>query len=1222
MSKDKTSGVVFEMIKRLLTIIGLFLLATSLFAQPLFTITDFSGADGVNGSVVTGMTYDRRGLLWVSTWGGLYRYDGYQFVSYKVRPGDGNDLDNSRIDDVQEEKYGNLICRSYATFYLYNIKTNKFRKLKSVKGIEEGRHRLHFSPVFSRDGYQLKVDKDRLVYYDTASRQWLTLVEGVKMATISPSGVVWALLSDDRLKRIIVKRRKYEMFDEGESVRTLHRDRQGRIWQANDDGSILLRDSQGQKIGYLMPNGHISSTKTKMTVAFDIDDDSHGNIYIGSRLEGLYVLSPQGSAYQVTHHVHSAEDSYSISDNEVFSVLCDGDAVWVGTLRGGLNLMKQERGKTVFLNRNNRCHNFPPHEELFGIRPIVKAGQTIILGTSNGLYTFQSQTSKPETIRFFHSIRQKDNPRSLASNSIISVAYFEKKGLFVCTSHGGLCHVTSKNLLQDNLEFETWNTETGAPSDQTLWSFADNNGDIWVIFEHFLSKLGNSKMTSADYVADDPELGTLMGTQPILNADGSAWLATTRGLARMQLNQLIPAPSSPRIQITSLAANGKSIPYSLDADTIVLTKDQRNFTIEFAALEMGGTDNVEYAYLMEKRDSVWVRTGHHRTLSFFNLGAGTHHLLVKATDNNRFWSDNMRDVTIIVQPTFWETKWAWLLYVTFGLLLAALLLAVAMYIYRLRLNASFEKRMADIKLRYFTNISHDMRTPLTLIEGPVTEMLHDETLSKQNRSLLNLVHSNAQRMLTMVNQILDLRKIQSSRMHLLIERMDLKSELETVMSDFRYLAKDHEVDFTLVDKTTEATNVWGDRDKVEKIFFNLLSNAFKYTKRGQRIWIELENDSQSVSATVCDTGKGIPQQSIARLFARFETILSDNYMQASTGIGLSLVKELVNLHHAKLSVDSKENEGSRFKIVFLKGNEHFLNDENVQIMTATDRRQATVEDDEEALITGQPSTGLSEDDPQFKIMIVEDDAEMLHFVSGILGKDYQVVQAVDGRDGLEKAATHSPDLIISDINMPRMDGWQMVEALKKQPETSHIPIVLLTANSTMDDRIRGAAQGVDDYLVKPFSTEYLRVRLAAILKKQRQQQQHFVQTFTHGTGLELPADNNGVEQRLVDMDHQMMERLRTFMEEHLTESIPIQEMADHLCMSRTLFYNKIRSITGLTPVVFYRKYHIERAAQMMRNEGLTVSEACYGTGFSDPKYFSKVFKKFMGVSPSEYRNSK
>ena len=551
--------------------------------------------------------------------------------------------------------------------------------------------------------------------------------------------------------------------------------------------------------------------------------------------------------------------------------------------------------------------------------------------------------------------------------------------------------------------------------------------------------------------------------------------------------------------------------------------------------------------------------------------------------------------------------------------MATLLVLVVMYIYRLRLTASFEKRMADIKLRYFTNISHDLRTPLTLIEGPVTEMLQDDTLSQKNRSLLNLVHSNTRRMLTLVNQILDLRKIQNSKMHLLIERIDLKAELSTVMSDFRHLADDHQVNFTLNDHTTEAAFIWGDRDKVQKIFFNLLSNAFKYTDRGQRIWIELENDEQTVSATVSDTGKGIPQQALGRLLARFETILSDNYMQASTGIGLSLVNELVQLHHAQLVIESKEHEGSHFKVVFQKGNEHFLHDENAQLMTSTDRPQATTEPEGKAAISDEEAAS---DTPRTRILVVEDDAEMLQFVAGILDKTYQVIPAVDGQDGLEKAGECQPDLIISDINMPRMDGWQMVEALKARAETSHIPIVLLTANSSIDDRIRGAAQGVDDYLVKPFSTEYLRVRLAAILQKQQQQQQHFVNAFTHDTGLTLPTDNAGVEQRLMEMDLQFMNRLRAFLEEHLSEATPMQELAEHLGMSRTLFYNKIRSITGMTPVDFYRKYHVERAAQMMRGEGLTVSEACYASGFSDPKYFSEVFKKFMGATPSEYRNNK
>ena len=363
----------------------------------------------------------------------------------------------------------------------------------------------------------------------------------------------------------------------------------------------------------------------------------------------------------------------------------------------------------------------------------------------------------------------------------------------------------------------------------------------------------------------------------------------------------------------------------------------------------------------------------------------------------------------------------------------------------------------------------------------------------------------------------------------------------------------------------------------------------------------------------------VPQHVVGKLFARFETILTDNYMKSSTGIGLSLVRELAELHHATLQVESKEGEGSRFKVIFQKGHEQFAGDENTRMMTGTERQIAT-ETGNDVVQANPPQVDT------VSIMVVEDDAEMLQFVSGVLQTDYQVLQATDGQDGLEKATDRQPDLIISDVNMPRMNGWQLVEALKQQSETSHIPIVLLTANSTLDDRIRGASQGVDDYIVKPFSTDYLRVRIAAILQKQQQQQQYYLSQFARSsmtaTMLELPADNSGVERRLAQIDQDMMQQLRTYMEDHLADNTPIQELAEHVGMSRTLFYNKIRTITGLTPVDFYRRYHVERSAQLMRDQGLTVSEACYRTGFSDPKYFSKVFKKFLGVTPSEYRSGK
>ena len=1204
------------MTRNWLLVFGFWLLALRLPAQPVATITDFSGRNALEGNLVTGLTTDRRGLLWVSTWGGLYRYDGYQFLCYKVRPGDGNQLDNSRIDDVQQDIHGNLVCRSYEDYYLFDFSTNKFYRLAGAKGMKAGRQRLYNSGVFVRDGYRLRVTDHQLQWFCPDSRQWLPLVRHVKQARVTSAGVVWAIMDDGSFKRIIARRRFFELSETDENVLTLHRDRQGRIWQTNNDGSVLLRDGAGKKIGYVSLSGKVLSAKSVIGRIYAMDSDADGNVYLGSRDAGVYKLSPLGTAFSVTHYAHDAGDSYSLSDNEIFSVFCDGNRVWVGTLRGGLNLMVTEEGRTVFLHHRNRCKNFPGYEQLYGIRSMTKAGDVIALASSDGIFTFKDNVAAPETIRFYHSRRINDDPHSLASNGTLSVNYIEGRGLYVCSSHAGLCRVTSDRLLQDNLQFETWNTDAGAPSDRTLQAFADSDGQLWVIFEKGLSKLDTNSMTSVDYMTDSI---THTWSSPVRFDNGMTCFATEQGLLTANLHGIRHQPAPSPILITSLAANGKPVPYSLNSDTIRLAKNQRNFTIEFAALDMEGTDLVEYAYQLEGRDRDWIKTGRHRTLSFFNLGAGTHQLLVKATDNNRTWSQQARRVTIIVQPTFWETPWAWLLYTVLGLLAVGLVLLVAMYVYRLRLNADFEKRLSEMKLRYFTNISHDLRTPLTLIDGPVSEMLHDQTLTDRNRGYLTLIRSNTRRMLTLVNQILDFRKIQNSKMHLLIERMDLKAELTEVMADFRYLANDHQIDFTLDDRTSEAAFIWGDRDKVQKIFFNLLSNAFKYTASGKRIWIELESDANSVAATVCDTGKGMPQHVVGKLFARFETILTDNYMKSSTGIGLSLVRELAELHHATLQVESKEGEGSRFKVIFQKGHEQFAGDENTRMMTGTERQIAT-ETGNDVVQANPPQVDT------VSIMVVEDDAEMLQFVSGVLQTDYQVLQATDGQDGLEKATDRQPDLIISDVNMPRMNGWQLVEALKQQSETSHIPIVLLTANSTLDDRIRGASQGVDDYIVKPFSTDYLRVRIAAILQKQQQQQQYYLSQFARSsmtaTMLELPANNSGVERRLAQIDQDMMQQLRTYMEDHLADNTPIQELAEHVGMSRTLFYNKIRTITGLTPVDFYRRYHVERSAQLMRDQGLTVSEACYRTGFSDPKYFSKVFKKFLGVTPSEYRSGK
>lgn len=1199
----------------------MFLLAVAFSqAQPQLRITSLDGPNGLNHNKVTDIVVDHRGLLWVSTWAGIYRYDGYSFTHFFSRPGDSNELANPRLDALNEDMDGNLWCRSYDRFYTFDVNTQVYKDVTELGEPKLRRKRL--GGEFYKEGYRFRIKDHELSYYDQPTQQWKVLVGEMISTVIDDNGILWVIPKNGGLQRIEVCQSPYDISDKGEHVLAQLGDHQGNIWQGFDDGAIAVKDNKGNHRGWLNRQGTIGNVRTKVGRVYCMAEKKDGTLFLGTRGDGLLELKPKGNSYTLTQYLNNSADVYSLSDNNIYSLLPQENFVLVGTYTGGLNVMEGSGPTTRFYHGGNACKNFPPADRMHCVRSLAQAGDVFVMGTSSGLYTFRIDTDFPK-VRFYYSSREPNRKTSLASNEITAVNYLPGKGLFVSTDYSGVCRLISQNLLQDNLEFTTWNTDNDAPSNRALGVFSDTKGRPWVLFNDAISQISADFMSSADYLTDTSGYQQFTNAHPVTMGDGRLLLGSTSGSVAFCPDSLRHAPANAPIVITSVKAKGKPIAYAVDSDTIILKSGQRDFSLEFAALYLGTNDKVEYAYRMEEEDSTWILLGSERTISFFGLSAGPHKIYVRATNNDRVWGQP-KAFTIIIRPTFWETPWAWLLYALLALLLITAVILFILYIYRLRMNVAFEKRLTNLRLKYFTDISHDLRTPLTLIEGPVTEMLADDSISEKNRGYLNLVHHNAQRMLTLVNQILDFRKIQSHKMHLLIERMDLKEELNAVMSDFKYLAADNKINFTIEDKTQEATFIWGDKDKIQKIFFNLLSNAFKYTPEGHRVWLELNSDEQSVSVDVCDTGKGIPQNVISKLFARFETLISDNYMKSSTGIGLALVKELVELHHARLQVESQEGEGSRFRVIFQRGNAHFGQDENTEMLTGNERHQSAdmVSDADEA----EGESIESQNEPSMpSILVVEDDAEMLAFVCDILSKEYRITQAVDGHDGLSKATTLSPDLIITDINMPRMNGWQMTETLRQIKETCHIPVVMLTANNSLDDRIRGAELGVDDYIAKPFSTDYLRMRMRSILKKQHEMQQHYMDRFAQKgaadvMNVELPSDNSGVERRLAQIDTNMMQRLRDFMEEHLSEVTPIQELAQVAGMSRTLFYNKIRSITGQTPIDFYRKYHVERAAQLMRSEGLTVSEACYATGFTDPKYFTKVFKKFMGITPNDYRN--
>lgn len=563
-------------------------------------------------------------------------------------------------------------------------------------------------------------------------------------------------------------------------------------------------------------------------------------------------------------------------------------------------------------------------------------------------------------------------------------------------------------------------------------------------------------------------------------------------------------------------------------------------------------------------------------------------------------------------PTFWETPWAWLIYFFFFMILVSIIVYVLFVIYRLKHEVSAEQQLTEIKLRFFTDISHELRTPLTLISSPVSDVLENEELSDAGKQNLSIAQHNSTRLLHLVNQILDFRKIQANKMKLLAEETEIYDFVSQIMENFQFKAKEKSINYIL-ESNVEKIYLWIDKDKFEKIIFNLLSNAFKYTPAGKSIKIEITHTEEAVRISVQDQGIGIPVEKFSSLFKRFETLMSQNVLMPSSGIGLSLVKELVELHHGKLEIISEPGEGCNFNLLFPLGNEHLTNDPQVELLLSDQQSEIS--------LISEKQKDQSQDEYKTNkqnILIVEDNPELLSFLSNILSRNYVVKQACNGQDGLNKTLKTLPDLIISDIKMPLMDGLDMVKEIKNNTNVCHIPIILLSSKASLDDRIKALESGIDDYITKPFSANHLRTRIHTLLEQRKFLQNYYLNNLTKA---QTPyPDISPSLPKIASYDENFIKKTITYIEQNIdNEALVVEDLAKEFSMSRSVFYKKIKSLFGLSPVDLIRNVRIKRAAQLIRTSDYPFTEIAYMSGFNDLSYFGKCFKKQIGLSPSEYK---
>ena len=467
-------------------------------------------------------------------------------------------------------------------------------------------------------------------------------------------------------------------------------------------------------------------------------------------------------------------------------------------------------------------------------------------------------------------------------------------------------------------------------------------------------------------------------------------------------------------------------------------------------------------------------------------------------------------------------------------------------------------------------------------------------------------------MLRLVNQLLDFRKIQNKKMKVLVEKTELVSQLQKIMESFHLIAKEKRIDFQL-QTNTDKIYAWVDRDKFEKIFFNLLSNAFKYTPQGKMITLFIHENEHNVAIGVQDQGIGISESKKASLFVRFENLLDKNlFNQQSSGIGLSLVKELVELHKATIRVDSKEGEGSCFTVEFLKGKEHYT--ENVEFILS-DSVEMKPEEVEESVQGHEEKRNESK-----TMLLVEDNLELRFFLRSIFISNFNVIEAVNGAEGLDKALKFVPDIIISDIMMPEKDGITMTEDLRANMATSHIPVVLLTAKTDMDSKLEGMELGVEDYITKPFSATYLKARVENILTQRVKLQQLYCANLMNIQP--VAEEEQQTQPEMSSHDRKFMEKLTELMEKNMDNGdLIVDDLVQELAVSRSVFFKKLKTLTGLAPIEFIKEMRVKRAAQLIESGDYNMTQIAYMVGINDPRYFSKCFKQRFGMTPTEYKEN-
>lgn len=946
------------------------------------------------------------------------------------------------------------------------------------------------------------------------------------------------------------------------TVLGLTEDKQGRVWIGTFREGCGWIDTNTKTLHkQALPQGPAISV-------FELECDQQGYIWLGTMGVGLLKLNPNTGVVKV---YETAENSVpdrtvnSIINNYIsdISISPDGKRIYTATSMGVCCMDIATENWTCTFNGNTLNYGTPT-------RIAEEYQDKLWIGTNNGLYSFDLKTRK---------LDQMTMEEGLVDNGIASIVEDLEGMLWIGTDHG-LCRYNPKTQLT-----QSFFVDNGLQSNE----FSDGASCI--------SKRGDILLGGVGGI-------TWLTPSDIKTID---WKAQVR-LTAFSVNgtKITPESKSGHYQITEVPA--------IASKRFDLSYRDNSFSIRLSTLTYDNPEHITYSYRIN--DEEWVRLppGINET-TFSYMSPGTYNFCVVAQRNNQITEE--RCFTVVIHSPWYQTWWAYLIY------LLILGLIVWRYIryrqqqeqHRLRLqNHIHAEEMGEAKLRFFMNISHEIRTPMTLIVSPLLSLIKQDD-DPHRRSIYETMRRNAERILGLINQMMDLRKIDKGQMQMRMCETDLISFVEDIYTLFAQQAKAKNIIFSY-EHDIQTLPVWIDRSNFDKVIVNLLSNAFKFTPTGGTISIHISHDDKQATIRIYDNGEKIPEDKLERIFERFyQSPTSINNRNSGTGIGLDLTRSLVELHHGTITAQNKE-EGCEFTVTIPLGNKHLKPEEMITeeqdiIPKANLFNETTIEEATEKL--GGASSFKS--NRKQLIVIAEDDSEIRDYLVQELSGDYKVIACENGKNALTEVLKNVPDLLISDIMMPEMDGNTLCSKIKGNPTTSHVPIILLTAKNRDEDQLEGLETGADAYMVKPFNMDILRRTIVNLIHS------HRMLRLKYGRNDQLEQKVDEVQMK--SPDDKLLERIMMVINKNISNSdLSVDAIADEVGISRVHLHRKMKELTGQTPHDFIRNIRLKQAASLLTNQSMNITEVMYACGFNNAASFSTIFKKFYGMSPREFMNER